>query len=256
MSQDFILRAEQVSVSLSGQTVLQDIQLALQPGRWTSLVGPNGAGKSTLLKTLAGLLPHQGQVYFFDQQLMHMPMRERAQQLAWLGQAEMPTEELVVEDVVMLGRMPHQGWLGLPSAFDHDVVDECLRLTETRSLRGRSMGQLSGGERQRVCLARALAVQAKVVLMDEPLAHLDPPHQADWLQLVKTLRAQGTTVVSALHELSMALHADDMVLMAQGRIQHHGPCADPRTHEVLCEVFDQRVHIQALGEQWVALPHL
>lgn len=118
------------------------------------------------------------------------------------------------------------------------------------------MGQLSGGERQRVLLARALAVQAPVLLMDEPLANLDPPHQADWLLLVRDLVAQGTTVVSVLHEISLALHADDMVVLQQGRVLQHGACAAAATQRALEQVFDQRIAIHCLEGQWVALPHI
>jgi iron complex transport system ATP-binding protein len=105
-----------------------------------------------------------------------------------------------------------------------------------------------------VLLARALAVQAQVLLMDEPLANLDPPHQADWLGVVHGLIAQGKTVVSVLHEISFALHADQMVIMAHGRVTHQGACADAATHRALEEVFDRRIAIHALGDQWVALP--
>ena len=103
-------------------------------------------------------------------------------------------------------------------------------------------------------LARLLAVNADVLLMDEPLANLDPPHQADWLLLVRELVARGKTVVSVLHEIGVALHADDMVVMAQGRVAHQGACNDPRTHVALEEVFDHRIAIHPLGDQWVALP--
>ncbi|NBT55413.1 MAG: ABC transporter ATP-binding protein, partial [Betaproteobacteria bacterium] len=102
--------------------------------------------------------------------------------------------------------------------------------------------------------ARALAVQAPVLLMDEPLANLDPPHQADWLALVRSLVAQGQTVVSVLHEISMALHADDLLVLDDGRLAHHGPCADPASHRALEQVFDHRIVIHALQGQWVALP--
>ena len=102
-------------------------------------------------------------------------------------------------------------------------------------------------------LARALSVQAPVLLMDEPLVNLDPPHQADWLHIVRTLVAQGTTVVSVLHEISMALHADKVVVMAHGRITHHGVCADPASHRALEQVFDDRIAIHAVQGQWVAL---
>ncbi|MFZ3128393.1 MAG: ABC transporter ATP-binding protein, partial [Rhodoferax sp.] len=103
---------------------------------------------------------------------------------------------------------------------------------------------------------RALAVQAQVLLMDEPLANLDPPHQADWLAVVQALVAQGTTVVSVLHEISMALHADRIVVMQQGRVTHQGATSDTASHQALVDVFDQRITIHSIDGQWVALPRL
>jgi iron complex transport system ATP-binding protein len=144
--------------------------------------------------------------------------------------------------------------LGAPSAADHAAVRQALQATHAWGWRQRALGQLSGGERQRVLLARALAVQAPVLLMDEPLANLDPPHQADWLVLVRALTARGYTVVSVLHEISMALHANDLLVLADGRLAHHGSCADPASHRALEQVFDHRIAIHALLGQWVALP--
>jgi iron complex transport system ATP-binding protein len=183
-----------------------------------------------------------------------LPGRIRAQQLAWLGQNEGTGDDLTVLDVAMLGRLPHQPWLSAPSAADHAAVEQALRATQAWDWRARSLGQLSGGERQRVLLARALAVQAQVLLMDEPLANLDPPHQADWLAVVRDLVAQGKTVISVLHEISFALHADQMVIMSSGRITHQGECGEAQTHRALEAVFDKRITILALGDQWVALP--
>jgi iron complex transport system ATP-binding protein len=233
---------------------LHEINLSLSAGRWTSIVGPNGAGKSTLLKVLAGLLPHAGQVSLLGQPMASLAPKKRAQQLAWLGQNETTGDDLTVWDVVMLGRLPHQPWLGAPSTQDYQAVEAALKATQAWGWRGRSLGQLSGGERQRVLLARALAVQAQVLLMDEPLANLDPPHQADWLGMVRDLVAQGKTVVSVLHEISMALHADELLIMAAGRVTHQGPCAERATHLALEAVFDHRIAIHAIGQHWVALP--
>ncbi len=248
------LQARALSVRLGTAEVLHSIDLALPRGRWTSVVGPNGAGKSTLLKALAGLLPHRGEVQLLGQPLADWPHRLRAQQLAWLGQNETGGDDLLVYDLVMLGRLPHQAWLGPPSAADQAAVEQALRATQAWDWRGRALGQLSGGERQRVLLARALAVQAEVLLMDEPLANLDPPHQADWLQLVRGLVAQGTTVVSVLHEIGMALHADELVVMAQGRVVHQGACDDLASHRQLEAVFGHRIAVHALQSQWVTLP--
>lgn len=255
-SSSVALRLEDVQVALAGQEVLHGISVAFTTGRWTSIVGPNGAGKSTLLKAMTGLLPLQGRVFLFDQELLSIGRRARAQQLSWLGQNETTSDDLCVWDVVMLGRMPHQDWLASPQAHDHAVVETALKATQAWDWRERSMGQLSGGERQRVLLARAMAVQAPVMLMDEPIANLDPPHQVDWLEQVRCLTAQNTTVISVLHEVGMALHADDMVVMQAGRVVHQGACDDPATHRAVEAVFDDRIAIHALNGQWVAVPQL
>ena len=234
--------------------VLHGIDLKLPAGRWTSIVGPNGAGKSTLLKALAGLLRHAGEVMLLGQPLARLSGRRRALQLSWLGQNETGTDDLTAYDLAMLGRLPHQPWLGAASGADHAAVESAMRQTQCWDWRERALGSLSGGERQRVLLARALAVQASVLLMDEPLANLDPPHQSDWLQIVRSHVAGGGTVVSVLHELTMALHADDMVILAGGGVVHQGACTDPATHRALAEVFDGRVAVHSLAGQWVALP--
>ena len=144
--------------------------------------------------------------------------------------------------------------MAAPSEADRAAVEQSLRATQAWDWRERALGALSGGERQRVLLARLLAVNADVLLMDEPLANLDPPHQADWMQLVRGLVAQGKTVVSVLHEIGVALHADQMVIVAAGRVRHQGACDAAATHRALEAVFDQRIAIHPLGDQWVALP--
>ena len=248
------IEARELRARLGDSEILHGITLALPRARWTSIVGPNGAGKSTLLKALAGLLPHSGGVTLLGRPLADWPNRARAQQLAWLGQNESSGDDLTVWDVAMLGRLPHQAWLSPPSTADHAAVERALKATQAWDWRARSLGQLSGGERQRVLLARALAVEAQVLLMDEPLANLDPPHQADWLDLVQGLVQEGKTVVSVLHEISMALHADELVVMAGGRVVHQGRCAQAATRQALVDVFDGRLSIHALGDVWVALP--
>ena len=249
------LAASGVSASLGHTQVLHDISLQVTRGRWTSIVGPNGAGKSTLVKVLAGLLRHTGEVSLLGQPLAAMRPKERAKQLSWLGQNEASADDLTAYDVAMLGRLPHQPWLAPPSEQDHAVVERALRATHAWDWHDRALGQLSGGERQRVLLARALAVEAEVLLMDEPLANLDPPHQTDWLLMVRELVAAGKTVISVLHEISFALQADEMVVMNHGRVTHRGACADATTHRALEKVFDDRIAIHQLLGQWLALPN-
>ena len=239
---------------IGARAILQALELGLRAGRWSAIVGPNGAGKSTLLRVLAGLLPCEGQVRLLGRPLAEVPARERARELAWLGQQEGGGEDLRVQDVVMLGRLPHRAWLAPPTPADEDAVTQALLAMQCLALRERRLGELSGGERQRVLLARLLAVRARVVLMDEPLAHLDPPHQSDWLACVRSLVAGGTTVVSVLHELNMALQADDIVILRAGRLAHRGASASAATHQALEGAFDQRIAIHPVQGQWIALP--
>ena len=247
------IQAYSVSAKLSNTPVLHTVDVRFEAGRWVSIVGPNGAGKSTLLKVLAGVLLHTGEVQLFGQDMRQMAPRARAKTLAWLGQNEASADDLTVFDVVMLGRLPHQAWLATPNADDLQAVEQALRSTQAWEWRGRALGQLSGGERQRVLLARALAVQSDVLLMDEPLANLDPPHQSDWLAMVRSLVAQGKTVVSVLHETSIALQADDMLIMAGGKINHFGPCSDRATHLALEQVFESRIAIVKVGDVHISL---
>jgi len=249
------LQADGVRVSLGGTEVLHGVDLALPAGRWTTIVGPNGAGKSTLLKALSQLLPHEGRVRMLGRDVSAWSHKERARTLAWLGQNEGGAEDLLAQDVVMLGRLPHQPWLGAASPQDHAAVQAAMQETQCWDWRRRSLGSLSGGERQRVLLARALAVQAPLLLMDEPLANLDPPHQSDWLRIVRRHVERGGTALSVLHEITMALHADEMVIMGAGQILHQGRCTDAATHRALEAVFQRRIGIHSLAGQWVALPN-
>ncbi|WP_342128735.1 ABC transporter ATP-binding protein [Hydrogenophaga sp. OTU3427] len=257
MNKPLALACVGLGARLGDTPVLHGIDLGLAAGRWTCVVGPNGAGKSTLLRCLGGLLPPAtGEVHLLQQPMARWPRRERARQLSWLGQNQAVADDLRAWDVVMLGRLPHQGWLASPSEADRAAVREALMATQAWDWRERPLGSLSGGERQRVLLARALAVQAQVLLMDEPLANLDPPHQADWLRLVRGLVGQGRTVVSVLHEVSLALLADELVVLQGGRVLHHGACADPLTHRALESVFEHRLRVVPIEDQWVVLPRL
>jgi len=248
-----VLSAHGVDAFFGKHQVLFDVHAAFQKGQWTCLVGPTGAGKTSLLKVLAGLMPSHGEVRLEQHSLRDMAPKDRARAMAWLGQQEMPSHDLTVWDVVMLGRLPHQSWWSGPSDQDHAVVEALLQAHGLRDWRYRSLNTLSGGERQRVLLLRALAVQAPVLLMDEPIANVDAPHQADWLATVQQLTQAGTTVVSVLHDLNLALRADQLLVMQAGRVKLQASPHDPALHACLQSVFDHRLSIQQLGAQWVAL---
>ena len=237
--------------------VLRDLSIHFPKGKWTSVIGPNGAGKSSLLQGITNILPTTGKVTINEVDIQDLDSKERARTIAWLAQNSDAVEEfseLTVYDTVMLGRIPHQGWLHLPNALDHQVVQQALLKTHTQSIAARYLHELSGGERQRVLLARLLAVEADILLMDEPLANLDPPHQADWLIWQKELLAQGKTLVTVLHEIQYALQADHLVMLKQGRLHFEGASKDPATHQALIALFEGRIRLEKLGEDWVSLP--
>jgi iron complex transport system ATP-binding protein len=246
-----------VSLSRNSTVVLQNINLAIPEGEWTSIVGPNGAGKSTLVQALAGLLPYEGSIQIGGAELRSIAIKARAQHIAWLEQASSVPDGLDfglrVYDIAMLGRLPHQNWLSIPSAEDHRVVEQAMRQTAVWDLRERFFSQLSGGERQRVLLARLFAAQAAILLMDEPIANLDPPHQADWLQWQSTLSDQGKTSITVLHEIQFALQAENLILLGKKGVHHQGKSDDPLTHQALIDLFDGRIELAKLDNHWVAL---
>jgi len=255
-----LLQAHGVSAVLGGTEVLHEVSLALPSDQWTAIIGPNGAGKSTLLRVLAGLLPcAAGDVQLMDQPLLRWRTRERAQRLAWMSQQGESAGELSVRDVVHLGRLPHLGLLGTPAAEDEAIVQQAMRQTECAAWSERRMDTLSGGERQRVLLARALAVRAPVLLLDEPTTHLDPPHQVALVRLLQRLaHDEGLCVVSVLHDLSLALQADRVIVMAAGRVRADGPCSEAHVRQAISDVFQGAVRIERIGpqDQWVAVPQL
>jgi iron complex transport system ATP-binding protein len=254
-----MLQAHRLRVVLESVPVLNDVSLDLHPG-WTAIVGPNGAGKSTLLHVLAGLLPvASGQVHLGGRPLASWSAGERAKQLAWMSQHNAAVadagSELTVREIVRLGRLPHLGLFAAPSPKDEAVVDECMAMTECAAWQHRRLQELSGGERQRAFLARALAVQARVLLLDEPTTYLDPPHQVALVRLLQSL-GRIQTVVSVLHDVSLALQSDHLVVMQDGHIRGQAHPGDSALHSTLMAVFDQALRIERSGSRWVAVPNL
>lgn len=252
-----VLNAHQIQAQRGGRVVLHGVSLQAQAGQWLAVVGPNGAGKSTLLRCLAGLLPvAHGQVSLQGRALSQWPTRERARALAWLGQQSEGDDAMTVRDTVALARMPYQGWLGLGActAADQSAIEQALRDTDLQDKAERRLRALSGGERQRVNLARALAVQAPVLLLDEPVAHLDAPHQRLVAQVLRREAAHGRCVVSVLHELPLALHADQIAVLQDGQLQACGAAHDPDVHRSMEAVFDRAIRIAQVDGHWAVLP--
>jgi iron complex transport system ATP-binding protein len=243
------LEARDLTCAYDRHTVLRKLALTLQSGEVLALIGPNGAGKTSLLKALARLLrPKTGTVWLAGQDVWHLSSRQVARQLALARQQEDTQWPVTVEQAVVLGRAPHRGWLLPYTAQDQHVLDRVLVQTGLQTLRHRLITELSGGEQRRVILARALAQEPQVLLLDEPTTHLDLKYQMDVLGLVRRLaRQDGLTVAIALHDLNQAAFcADRIALVSGGTLLALGSPSEILTPERLAHVYEVAV---------VVLPH-
>ena len=258
------LAAVQVEVRYEARTAVQPTTVALEPGELVALVGPNGAGKSTFLRALAGLVAHAGSVSWRGAALLRLDGRQRARTVAYLPQDPPVHWPLAAGELVALGRLPHRAYGAERSAADDAAVADAMRQTDTLAFAARSVRQLSVGERARVLLARALAVEAPVLLVDEPIAMLDPYHQLDVMCTLRAYAAgRGTEprlVVAVLHDLGLAARfCDRVLLMNDGAVVGDGApdatlsSAAIRAHYRV-EPFIARHDGEPLILPWRALP--
>ncbi|MGE0543722.1 MAG: heme ABC transporter ATP-binding protein [Dehalococcoidia bacterium] len=235
-----MLEARAVSFHVGARALVQEVSLDLRPGEILALVGPNGAGKSTLLRLLAGdLQPSAGAVLLDEAPLRTYGARALALRRAVLPQQTVLQFAFSAREVVLMGRSPHLGFAASERGHDHEVVDWAMSETDTLDLAARSFPTLSGGEQQRVSLARVLAQEAPIVLLDEPTASLDIHHQELVMETARSMAAGGTAVLTVLHDLNLAAAAADRVaVLHQGRLAALGPPREVCTEELLSEVFE------------------
>jgi len=239
MTAPILLAAQGLNVKLAGRVVLTDISLALSPGHLVALVGPNGAGKTTLLRALAGLVPSDGAIEVGGEALSSLALRDRARRFAYLPQGHIVHWPLPARDIVALGRYPHGATdPARLSPKDTDAVLRAMRATDVMEFSDRRVTELSGGERSRVALARVLAVEAPVILADEPTSSLDPRHQIDVMKTLRAAADQDTLVIVVTHDLGLAARfADTIVVLSDGRLVSQGAPADALSEQVMADVF-------------------
>lgn len=236
-----ILAGQNIGVVLKGRQVLNGVTVAAARGEVLGLLGPNGAGKTTLLKALAGLLPCSGQVAFEGQAVAALPPSERARRIAYLPQGTQAHWAMPVEQVVALGRLPHRERFAALGDADRAAINRAMEEADVGSLTGRPLNALSGGERARVLLARALAVEAPVLLADEPIAHLDPGHQLAVLDLLRRRAEKGDAVIVVLHDLALAARSCHRVcVLDHGSLEADGPPAAILDDGLLDRVYGVR----------------
>ena len=219
------LALEAVELALGGRAVLRGVDLALEPGELVGLVGRNGAGKTSLLRVASGVRrPDAGVVRLGAVPLESLSRREVARRLAVVAQDSAIPFAFSVGEIVLMGRSPHLGLLGFETADDHALAEAALERLGIGGLASRSVLELSGGERQLVMIARALAQETEVLLLDEPTAHLDLPHQLQVLGLARVLAREGRAVLAVSHDLSLlARFCDRLALLSDGRLEAGPP---------------------------------
>jgi len=234
-----VVTAQGLTVELAGRLVLRDVSLALSPGHLVALVGPNGAGKTTLLRALAGLVPSSGVVHVRGDALSSLSLRERARRFAYLPQGHLVHWPLPARNIVALGRYPYGATdPARLTAKDAEAVLRAMQAADVMEFSERRVTELSGGERSRVALARVLAVEAPVILADEPTSSLDPRHQLDVMKTLRGAADKGALVMVVTHDLGLAARfADTVLVLSDGRLVSQGAPAEALSGQVLAEVF-------------------
>jgi iron complex transport system ATP-binding protein len=249
-----ILEASAIHYSYErGQPVLRDVNLSVAANSIVYLLGHNGCGKTTLLEILSGVrTPLSGSVWLDGVDVHRLPAQRRAQRIGLVPQIHLPVFAYTVRDIVMMGRTPHLRLFGTPDRTDQDIVDQAIDRVGLLGLRDRAYTDLSGGERQLTLIARGLAQQTGVLLLDEPTAHLDPRNQQIVLETVTQLAGRDVTFVISSHNPNGALlYAHHVVVMKAGRVIVSGSPGEVLTEETLSRSYDMPVEV-IYNEQQVA----
>jgi len=251
------LSVEHLTCGYGTRPVLSDFSCAVDRGEFVAVVGPNGSGKSTLVRAISrSLKPMAGRITLKGRDVAGLPAVDLARQMAVVAQETKVDFDFTAEEIVLMGRMPHVARFRGERDEDFAAVQRAMEETNTLHLKDRLITSLSGGERQRVMVARALAQEPSLLVLDEPTAHLDIAHQIDLLDRTRRLnREKGLTVIAVLHDLNLAAqYATRLVMIRDGRLYTDGPPADVVTEANVAAVYGSRVRVMRHPEE--GSPHV
>jgi iron complex transport system ATP-binding protein len=245
-----------VTVALGGRPVVDGVDAAVAEGEWLALIGPNGAGKTTLLRAVAGLVPFTGSIEIGGRPIEELRRSELSRLVAVVPQEPSTPPWMTVAEYVLLGRTPHLGPLAKEGRRDREAAARALARLDLVGYEERRLGTLSGGEKQRVVVARALAQEAHIILLDEPTAALDIGHQQQALELLDLLRGEsGLTLVAAMHDLTLAAqYADRMVLLDAGKVAAEGVPRDVLTETLIAGHYGASIDVVPVGGRIAIVP--
>lgn len=237
-----VIEIEDFSLSLNGKTLLQDISLAVSQGERLAVVGPNGAGKTTLLKCLVGLLHGKGTIKLLGRKIGDYSQKELARTMAYVPQLDGQSLPFTVQEFVLMGRYPHLNPFSILGPEDRQVADRALVLTNIHPFKDRPLDTLSAGERQKVLIAASLVQEASILLLDEPMAFLDPRHQAEIQRLLEQLnREHGITLLTVTHDINAAIaYSTQIIALKQGTLAFTGTPETFADNRVLETIYHQR----------------
>jgi iron complex transport system ATP-binding protein len=245
MSTESILKIENLEAGINKRTILKNINIEIRKGELLALIGPNGSGKTTLIKTAASFLPRMnGNIFLNGKNISSYKKNEKARQLAVIFQTQGNPWPFTVKEFILQGRYSYHGYFGIPNKHDEHIADKVMYDAGLDAFKDRLVSELSGGEYQRVLIARAMAQEAKLFLMDEPVSYLDIKYQLAVMDLIRRSVDNGIAAMVSLHDVNLAsLYADRIALIAEGMIIAIGTPQEVLTPELLERAFDFAVPV-------------